>query len=332
MRAVVLSAPGRVELVSDWPEPVPGPRDVIVAIRGVGLCGSDLSVYDGTRPVPTMPWVMGHEGGGDIVAVGNQVRDREIGQRVVIEPNYPCLVCRHCVSGQTSACGSRGIVGMNMPGLLAERVAVPAMFTWPVHAHAAGELLASVEPLAVARSAVRDSGIGKGDRCLVVGTGSQGLLVCLSLLAVGAEPEVIDPHHGRVELAVELGAQRAGDDNDYPFVFETAGAPAAVRTAVDRAAPAATIVLIGLDPARLPLSESEMVQRQFTLRGKLIYNHPRDFADTLAALEDGILPASVLRAGFAPADASVAFARARSFVGKTWIDLSQWHDGAPRAG
>jgi threonine dehydrogenase-like Zn-dependent dehydrogenase len=327
-----LSAPGRVELVSDWPEPLPGPHDVLVAIRGVGLCGSDLGVYEGTRGVPTMPWVMGHEGGGDIVAVGGQVRDREIGQRVVIEPNYPCLACRHCASGQTSACGKRGVVGINMPGLLAERVAVPAMFTWPVDAHAPGELLALVEPLAVARSAVRDSGIGRGDRCLVVGAGSQGLLVCLSLLAVGARPEIIDPHDGRVELAVDHGAQRAGDDNDYPFVFETAGVPAAVRTAVDRAAPAATIVLIGLDPGRLPLAELELVQRQLTVRGKLIYNHPRDFADTLAALDGGALLGRVRHAGFAPADASVAFARARTIVGKTWIDLSRWHDGDPAAG
>jgi alcohol dehydrogenase/L-iditol 2-dehydrogenase len=156
--------------------------------------------------------------------------------------------------------------------------------------------------------------------------------VCLSLLAVSGQPEVIDPHHGRVELAVELGAQRAEDETDYPFVFETAGVPAAVRTALDRAAPAATVMLIGLDRTRLPLSELEMVQRQLTLRGKLIYNHPRDFADTLAALEDGILPGRVLHAGFAPADASVAFARARSVVGKTWIDLSRWHDGDPTAG
>ena len=71
MRAVVLSAPRSVELVNDWPEPEPGPQDVIVAIRGIGLCGSDLSVFDGTRPAPRLPWVMGHVGVGDIVAVGN---------------------------------------------------------------------------------------------------------------------------------------------------------------------------------------------------------------------------------------------------------------------
>ncbi|HEX6327883.1 MAG TPA: alcohol dehydrogenase catalytic domain-containing protein [Jiangellaceae bacterium] len=325
MRAVVLSAPGRVELVDDWPEPDPGPHDVIVAIRGVGLCGSDLNVFYGARPTPRLPWVMGHEGGGDIVAVGTQVHDREVGQRVVIEPNYPCLTCQPCRSGHTSACTERDVVGMNVPGLLAERVSVPARFTWPIDSEAPGELLASVEPFAVARSAVQSSGVGKEDRCLVVGAGSQGLLVCLSLLAIGAQPEVIDPHQGRAELAVGLGARHAKDRNDYSFVFETAGAPAAVREALDRAAPLGTVVLIGLHPADLPLSILELVRRQLTLQGKLIYDHPRDFADTLSALDHGILPSLVIGARFTADDAAAAFGQARTVVGKTWIDLSAWH-------
>lgn len=322
----MLSAPRKVELVSDWPEPEPGPHDVVVAIRGVGLCGSDLSVFDGARSTPTLPWVMGHEGGGDIVAVGERINDREVGQRVVIEPNYPCLTCRLCRSGNTSACAERSIVGINVPGLLAERVAVPARFTWPIASNAPGELLATVEPFAVARSAVQSSGVGDQDRCLVVGAGSQGLLVCLSLLAIGAHPDVIDPHGGRASLAVDLGARHARDCNDYPFVFETAGDPAAVREALDRAAPLGTVVLIGLDPADLPLSILELVRRQLTLRGKLIYNHPRDFADTLRAVDHGAMPSRVIGARFGPSDAAAAFSQARTVVGKTWIELSSWHE------
>jgi alcohol dehydrogenase/L-iditol 2-dehydrogenase len=269
---------------------------------------------------------MGHEGGGDIVAVGEHVHDRDVGQRVVIEPNYPCLTCRHCRSGHSSACAERGIVGINVPGLLAERVAVPARFSWPIDSGASGELLASVEPFVVARSAVQSSGVGKDDRCLVVGAGSQGLLVCLSLLAIGAQPEVIDPHQGRATLAVELGAQHAKAGNDYKFVFETAGTPAAVREALDRTATLGTVVLIGLNPADLPLSILELVRRQLTLQGKLIYNHPRDFADTLSALDHGFLPSRVIGARFIADDAAAAFAQARAVVGKTWIDLSPWHE------
>ncbi|HEX6325402.1 MAG TPA: alcohol dehydrogenase catalytic domain-containing protein [Jiangellaceae bacterium] len=324
MRAIILPAPGRVELVNDQPEPEPGPHDVVVAIRAVGLCGSDLSVFDGTRSTPWLPWVMGHEGGGDIVAIGDEVHDREVGQRVVIEPNYPCLTCPQCRLGHTSACAQRGIVGINVPGLLAERVAVPARFTWPVDSAAPSELLACVEPLVVARSAVQSSGVAAGDRCLVVGAGSQGLLVCLSLLAIGAQPEIIDPHQGRAKLAVDLGAKHAKDGNDYPFVFETAGAPAAVREALDRAARLGKVVLIGLHPADLPLSILELVRRQLTLQGKLIYDHPQDFADTLSALDHGFLPIRVIGARFVPDDAATAFSQARTVVGKTWIDLSPW--------
>lgn len=325
MRAVVLTAPSSVEVVDDWPEPEPGPYDAVVAIRGVGLCGSDLSVFDGTRPTPDLPWVMGHEGGGDIVALGEHVHDREIGQRVVIEPNYPCLKCLQCRSGHTSACGKRGIVGMNLPGLLAERVTVPARFTWPVDSAAPGELLATVEPFAVARAAVQRSGVAKEDRCLVVGAGSQGLLVCLSLLALGAQPGVIDPHQGRAQLAVDLGARHARDGKDYSFVFETAGAPAAVREALDRVSSLGTVVLIGLNPADLPVSILELVRRQLTLQGTLIYDHPRDFAAALGLLDQGIQPSRAIGAGFSPDDAAAAFAQARTVIGKAWIDLSTWH-------
>jgi alcohol dehydrogenase/L-iditol 2-dehydrogenase len=151
------------------------------------------------------------------------------------------------------------------------------------------------------------------------------LLVCLSLLAFGAQPEVIDPHQGREKLAVELGARHAMDGDDYSFVFETAGAPAAVREALNRAAPLATVVLIGLNTADLPVSSLELVRRQLTLQGALIYNHPRDFADTLSAVDHGFLPSRVIGARFTPDDAAAAFSQARTVVGKTWIDLSPWH-------
>ena len=80
MQAVVYTAPHAVRTLGDWPEPECGPDDVIVQMRAVGLCGSDLSVYDGHRPLPSLPWVMGHEGGGDVVSVGSRVTDRAVGR------------------------------------------------------------------------------------------------------------------------------------------------------------------------------------------------------------------------------------------------------------
>jgi alcohol dehydrogenase/L-iditol 2-dehydrogenase len=271
---------------------------------------------------------MGHEGGGDIVAVGDRVPDRHVGQRVVIEPNYCCPGCPPCRSGRTSACVRRLAVGLNHPGLLAARVAVPARFTWPVPAGWTGATLACVEPAVVARRAIRRAGVRAGDRCLVVGAGSQGLLMCLALLAAGATPAVVEPHPGRRDLASRLGAQPLdpGTDERFPFVFEAAGAPAAVRTALDRAAPAATVTLIGLSQAPLPASTYDLVRRQLTVRGSLIYDHPADFPDTVDAIAQGRLdPARVTQPGYPPDRAAAAFAESLQLPGKAWLDLTPWH-------
>jgi len=323
----VLVRPGQVAEVEDWPEPVPGPHEVIVRMRAVGLCGSDLAVYHGRRTTPALPWPIGHEGGGDIVAVGAGVTGREVGQRVAIEPNYCCLDCPPCRAGCTSACTRRAVVAFNHPGLLAQRVAVPARFTWPVPGDWDDRTLACVEPVAVARSAVRRSGVEPGDRCLVVGAGSQGLFLCQVLLAVGAVPVVVEPHPGRLALAQRLGAVPAAADPAETFRvgFEAAGAAGAVQTALDRAGPGGTVVLVGLSRTPLPLTVSQLVRRQLTLRGSLIYDHPADFPDTIAALTRRELePARVVQPGFPPDRVAEAFAGALQAPGKVWLDLSPW--------
>ena len=325
MKAIVYTGPGQVRLVDDWPEPVCGPDEVVVQMRAVGLCGSDLSVYDGHRDLPQLPWVMGHEGGGEIIEVGDAGTHRTVGQRVVVEPNLSCLECPACLSGTTSDCGKRRILGMNSPGVLAERVVVPAAFALPVPQNWPDQVLACFEPLAVARAAVRRSRVQPGTRCLVVGAGSQGLFVCLSLLAVGAEPYVIEPHEGRLDLAERLGAKRADlAGASYPAVFETAGAPAAFGTALRSVASTGTVTLIGLSHEPVQLSTADVVRRGLTLIGSIIYDHPQDFVETREAVAAGLRPERAVHEGIEPARAAEAFAEARSAPGKSWIDLTRW--------
>jgi threonine dehydrogenase-like Zn-dependent dehydrogenase len=324
MRAVALMAPGQVQVVDDWAEPECGPGDVVVRVRAVGLCGTDLAVYGGKRAVPETPWVMGHEGGGEIVAVGADVRDREVGQRVVIEPNVPDGTCRMCTAGRSSACKNRHIVGVNRTGILADRVAVPASFVWPVPADWSDRALACFEPLVVAYTAVARSGVRPGDDCLVVGAGSQGLLVCQSLLAVGAHPFVTEPHEGRLGLAEKLGARRADEhDGDYPFVFETSGAPPAWEPAFAAVGNTGTLMVIGQTTAPSPIITNIVVQRQITIRGTLIYDHPQDYAAALQAVTSGAIAAeATVQAGFPAEEAAAAFAGARDVPGKSWISMA----------
>jgi 2-desacetyl-2-hydroxyethyl bacteriochlorophyllide A dehydrogenase len=284
-------------------------------------------VFDGKRQVPRMPWVFGHEGGGDIVAVGPEVSDRQVGQRVIIEPNFADLTCPACRTGLTSACENREILAITRPGLLAERVAIPAEYTWPVATDLPDVALACFEPLAVAYVAVQRAAVPPGTDCLVIGAGSQGQLVCQSLLAVGAQPYVIEPHPGRLELAEKFGARRADEhDGDlYPFVFETAGVPAVWDTAFRSVAKGGYLSVIGFNQQPASFTTQELVQRQITIVGQLIYNHPVDFAATLEAVTAGKLaPELTVQASFPVDEAEAALASVREVPGKSWIDFSSW--------
>ncbi|WP_449351427.1 zinc-dependent alcohol dehydrogenase [Streptomyces shaanxiensis] len=321
MKAAVLTAPERIETVDDWPEPVSAPGEVIVDVGGVGLCGTDLAVFHGKRTAPATPWVMGHEGFGRVVSTGADAPDHLVGRQVVIEPNYACLKCADCLTGLTSACPHRAIVGLNSPGVLAERVAVPAPFVHTVPDGLSGADLACAEPYTVARAAVRRSGVTDRDRCLVVGAGAQGLLLCLILSRLGLTPVVSEPHPERLARAVRLGAVADDGRSGFTFVFESSGHAPALRPAVDRADPGATVVLVGLNAERLPLTTDDVVRRQLVLRGSMIYDHPGDFTAALAELP-AARPGAVTEARFPLARAQEAFAGAAARAGKTWIDLA----------
>lgn len=321
MKAAALTAPERVEII-DAPEPTCGPHDAVVRMLGVGLCGTDTAVVRGQRETPRLPWILGHEGVGEIVAVGRSVEDRRVGQRVAVEPNYCCLNCDPCRSGFTSGCRNRNAVGLTTPGLLAERVAVPTAFTHPIAEHVPLADVVCIEPLTVARAAVRRAAPHAGQRCLVVGAGSQGLLLCQSLLEIGITPTVQEPHTGRRELALSLGATPDDPNRAVDHLFETSGAPGVLDTALMRLRPGGRVTVVGMNSGPLAVSSHAIVTHQWSITGSLIYDHPVDFADTITSMEKGAIePHRVLQARFTLDEAAEAFDAVAATPGKCWISF-----------
>jgi L-iditol 2-dehydrogenase len=218
VKAVVLREGGRL-LVEDWPRPSAAAGELLLRLRGCGLCGSDIAKVVAPPPKPI---VLGHELVGDVVQVGAGVARFQVGDRVVAAHHVPCGRCHYCGRGSASMC--RAFKTSNLdPGGFAEYVRVPAAnvehATFRIPAEVDDETASFVEPLACCLRAVRRAPIERGDTVAVVGLGSIGCLFVQLARGAGARVVGVDPLADRSALAERLGAN-------------TAGAPAAVEPAI----------------------------------------------------------------------------------------------------
>jgi L-iditol 2-dehydrogenase len=211
VRAAVFQGGGRIAL-GEWPRPAVGPGELLLRLRGCGLCGSDIAKI--VAPDTRGPAVLGHEVVGDVVEVGEGVAGFGVGHRVVAAHHVPCGECHYCRRGSESMC--RAFKASNLdPGGFAEYVRVPPAnvrhATFRVPDHLTDEEASFVEPLACCVRAVDRARVEPGDTAVVVGLGSIGCLFVQLLRRAGATVIGADPIPGRAALARTLGAQAAGD-------------------------------------------------------------------------------------------------------------------------
>lgn len=321
MQAATLENPGRIVVVPEWEEPTAGAGEVLVEIHAVGICGTDLGYWKGLRVPSQYPWVLGHEAAGRIIGVGEGVDPQRIGELVALEPNYPGGHCAPCERNETSLCTDRGSVALNLPGFLAERVSAPAEFAWTLPDDLPLEAAVCTEPLAVVMGAIRRAGeMPTGSRVLVVGAGAQGLLLVHSLKSGGHDVAVQEPNPDRLDRALGLGARLADDDELFPFTFESSGSARGGESTVNRLAPAGTAIFIGVGNDPIPVDSRVLVRRGVRLQGSMIYDHPVDFATTVAAISSrAVRPELTLGKEFTFAETEAAFATSHELPGKTWI-------------
>lgn len=321
MKALALIAPGMVEVI-ETEVPDFGPNDLLIKMLGVGICGSDLSVFEGHRNVPSYPWIMGHEGVGEIAAIGERVKGRAIGEKVVIEPNYCCFKCPPCRAGVTSGCLNRVIVGMEVPGVLSEYVVVPAPFAWKAPDYLSLEELVCLEPLTVGVAAMRRTHTQLDHRCLVIGAGSTGLMLINLLSIKGIEVSFVEPHPQRSELAESIGASRHLSDSRSSFdrIFETSGSAKGFETAISLSSPGAKIAVIGLGSEPAHVISTDIVRRRLSIVGSMIYDHPEDFSSTISDAPKGL--SRIIQGKYTLLEAQSAFESAPKVPGKSWFSLT----------
>ncbi|GAB4043632.1 zinc-dependent alcohol dehydrogenase [Spirosoma litoris] len=300
MKAGVLTAIRSIEH-QQCPIPEPGTGEVRIKMKSVGICGSDVSIYQGHRPDLTFPLVIGHEGIGHVDKLGDGVNQLQLGDRVVIEPNYPCGHCDYCWQGRGNICVNKRIIGVLETGCFAEYAVVPANFAWQVPASISDEDAVVIEPTAVALHTIYSSPARPGDAVAVVGLGAIGLLVAHLAHKMGYTVLAYDRVQEKVDLAAGFGAVPVPTDANTAqiatiwkearvhTVFECSGAAPAFTMAVEAAPRGAYVVVAGLSDKPSAITEFGITRQGISIITSIIYQHPVDFRRTIGLIESGFI-------------------------------------------
>jgi 2-desacetyl-2-hydroxyethyl bacteriochlorophyllide A dehydrogenase len=303
MKAIELTSPGVVRVV-DRPEPVAGDGEVLLRIRRVGYCGTDLSSYRGVNPLVSYPRVPGHEIGATIERLGSGVGEAwRVGQNVLVIPYKNCGTCSSCRAGRPNCCSHNETLGVQREGAMTELIAVPAekliasdRLSW--------KELALVEPLTIGFHAAGRGRVTAGDTVAVLGCGAIGLGVVAGCTFHGARVIAVDVDDKKLALAKRCGARhvinsatadvhgelRALTEGQGPHVvIEAVGLPATFRLAVEEVCFAGRVVYLGYSKKPVEYDSTQFVLKEIDILGSR-NALPGDFAGVVGMLERGGFP------------------------------------------
>jgi len=270
------------------PPAAPGPGEVLLRVRAVGVCGTDLHIAEWTPSyhfmVPHLPVTVGHEFSGEVLACGPQVHGLAVGRLVTVRPSVVCGRCGACLAGEPDGCTTRRGIGVTRDGAFTEQVVVPARNCVPVPPGLPPAVAALAEPLSVSWEAVRTGGVGPGDRVLVLGPGNIGQGIALLARDAGARQVVVAGYQDRLRLAVlsRMGFTDLLDLADGPFenllapyltegpfdvVIEATGAGAVIGPALAALKVRGVLVVAGIHAQPVPIDLTALVRRHQQLRG-----------------------------------------------------------------
>jgi len=278
-RAIVVRAPNDY-VIEERNVPEPGPGEVLVKVAAAGICGSDIELFEGTRPAPYVryPVIPGHEWAGVVAAVGPDVTTVAVDDPVVAQGFRNCGTCARCREGATNLCtAGYAETGFTEPGAFSGYVLVPARLVHRLRPDADVATAALLEPSACVVEGLLAGPPIVGSSAAVIGTGTLSLVACQLLARLGArEIVVVGDSPGGRELAEQWGATacvsaaeagQPGWSCEADFVFESAGRENSARLAFAAARRGGTVVLEGIPASRADGDPTDIVLKHLTVRG-----------------------------------------------------------------
>ncbi|KIL35815.1 sorbitol dehydrogenase [Cohnella kolymensis] len=289
MLELFLTNPTELQLRTVDALPSPKGDEIKIKTSYGGICGSDVSVYRGKLPHATYPLRPGHELVGTVIEAGPQA-SYPVGTRVVILPNTFCGECDLCLKGHTNICRHKKSLGVNSNGGFSEEFVISSKFALSLPDDLPDEKAVLIEPLAVVVHAFKKVNITKGTSVAIVGSGNEGMLASALAYYLGAHVTAIDINPKKLEIIKSIGDINAvypSDIHDETFdvVIEAAGVRSSVEQGIELVKPGGAMVLIGMTPeANIPVIQ--LVRKELTLLGTIIYNFPSDYQQTIEYLQD----------------------------------------------
>lgn len=305
MKTLVCLTPGELRLV-ERPLPVAADGEVLLRVRRIGVCGTDMHIFRGSQPYLAYPRVMGHELAGEVVTApaGSGLA---AGDPAYVMPYLACGRCVACRRGKTNCCTDLQVLGVHRDGGMAEYIALPRQYVCKADGISLDDA-AMVEFLAIGAHAVRRADLRHGQRVLVVGAGPIGIATALFAKIRGGEVTMLDPRADRLAFCrAALGLTRtvqAGDGDAallaghsdgefFDAVFDATGNVAAMERGLEFVAHGGTYVLVSIVRERISFDDPEFHKRETSLLGSRNATSA-DFAEVLAAIKAGLVPTRLL--------------------------------------
>ena len=282
--------------------PEPGPDQVLVKIKRIGVCGSDIHVFHGMHPYTKYPVTQGHEVSGKIVKLGQYVSNLQVGQRVTIEPQVFCGRCHPCLHGKYNLCENLKGMGFQTVGTASEYFAVDASKITPLPEGMSYNEGAMIEPLAVTVHAGKRFADMKGAKVAVLGAGPIGILLSQAVKALGAaEVMITDISEKRLELAKSVGADYAINTAKEDFgealvacfgpdkadvIYDCAGNDITMNSAIQNARKGSTIILVAVFAKMANVDLAKLNDSELDLNTSMMYRH-EDYVDALRFVNEG---------------------------------------------
>jgi 2-desacetyl-2-hydroxyethyl bacteriochlorophyllide A dehydrogenase len=302
MKAVQVQEPHNLTLFETEQPKVTNPSDVLVKVKRVGICGSDMHIYHGTNPLATLPRVVGHEVTGEVMEIGTGVIGLKVGDHVVVEPIRYCGECYACRKGRPNVCASLSVFGVHEDGGMREWFILPEKQLHAINRDLPWEEAVMAEPYTIGAQAVWRGGVEAGETVLIQGAGPIGICILKLAKLQGASVMITDLSEERLAFAKENGAdvtvnaaredvkQRVYDwtnGEGANVVIDAVCLPSTFELSIQAVSEAGNVVVLGFDERASQIPQLPITKKEVTITGSRLQTF--QFPKVIELLNEGNL-------------------------------------------